>query len=122
VSKDPPILNRKQITIKRCGDRAVYIQPLPITVESNKSCVDSQLQAVIKFDNEHTCEQKHREIPLLFQLRTPVPCAGQTAINTASGVKEIIGPRTIEAMLEEVAQDLAHAIICRTEVVLNVRA
>lgn len=67
-----------------------------------------------------TGQQEYGEIPLLLQLRTPVPCARQTPIDTAPCIEKVVGSGTVEAMSEEIREDLSYAVVDRTELVFDV--
>lgn len=70
--------------------------------------------------NERTGQQEHGEIPLLLQLRTPIPCARQTPIDTTPRIEKVVGPGTVETMPEEIGEDVSHTVFDRTELVFDV--
>ena len=70
--------------------------------------------------HKRTRQQKHRKIPLLLQLRTPIPRARQPPVDTAPRIEKVVRPGPVEPVPKEIAQDVAYAVVGRAEFVLDV--
>ena len=69
-----------------------------------------------------TSQQEHMKIPFLLQLRTPMPRARQTPINTTPRIEKVVGTGTVEPVSEEIGEDVSYAVVERTELVFDVGA